>query len=210
MGWTAWIGYNTTAPIEVEAMLKYLAPYAPWLHAADHGRSDRSGLTVHCSSCMLFVAINALGSSSLPAGGATLTWAKIASRSCFRYASDRSTVSMGRTSRRSPDGFAPYGCKASWRRGAQPEGSSFPSSGFATWSTWPEKRAQSQIRHPCRTGIVHCCCARQFILACKSPFIGALDQRRPEKRLGRPEFRWPRTAGRRHHVRRDRLVSESC
>src|SRR5262245_48570307 len=33
MGWSAWIGYSTTAPIEVEAMLKYLAPHAGWLYA---------------------------------------------------------------------------------------------------------------------------------------------------------------------------------
>lgn len=34
MGWTAWVGYSTTAPIEVEAMLRYLGPGSAWLYAA--------------------------------------------------------------------------------------------------------------------------------------------------------------------------------
>ncbi|MBO9445201.1 APC family permease [Ruegeria sp. R14_0] len=107
MGWTAWIGYNTTAPIEVEAMLKYLAPYAPWLHAADTGDLTGAGITVALFFMLLFVVINALGVKFFAQVNATLTWAKIAIPivlSVLLIASRFDTANFT-----SPDGFAPYG-----------------------------------------------------------------------------------------------------
>lgn len=107
MGWTAWIGYNTTAPIEVEAMLKYLAPYAPWLHAADTGDLTGAGIAVALLFMLLFVAVNALGVKFFTQVNATLTWAKIAipivlSVLLFANRFDSQNFTQ-------PDGFAPYG-----------------------------------------------------------------------------------------------------
>ncbi|WP_170425244.1 APC family permease [Ruegeria arenilitoris] len=107
MGWTAWIGYNTTAPIEVEAMLKYLAPYAPWLHTAETGDLTGAGITVALFFMLLFVVINALGVKFFAQVNATLTWAKIAIPivlSVLLIVSRFDTANFT-----SPDGFAPYG-----------------------------------------------------------------------------------------------------
>jgi len=77
MGWTAWIGYNTTAPIEVEAMLKYLAPYAPWLHASGTGDLTGAGIAVELIFMLHSVAINALAVKFFARVNATLNWAKL-------------------------------------------------------------------------------------------------------------------------------------
>ncbi len=107
MGWTAWIGYNTTAPIEVEAMLKYLAPYAPWLHTAATGDLTGAGIAVALFFMLLFVAINALGVKFFTQVNAALTWAKVAIPivlSVLLIASRFDTQNFSH-----PDGFAPYG-----------------------------------------------------------------------------------------------------
>nr|WP_321253165.1 APC family permease [uncultured Ruegeria sp.] len=107
MGWTAWIGYNTTAPIEVEAMLKYLAPYAPWLHAADTGDLTGAGIAVALVFMLLFVAVNALGVKFFTQVNAALTWAKIAIPivlSILLIATRLNTENFTQ-----PGGFAPYG-----------------------------------------------------------------------------------------------------
>lgn len=79
MGWSAWIGYNTTAPIEVEAMLRYLSPYAPWLHTgAGPGALAGLGMAVAAGFLALFTVINALGVRFFTYVNSTLTWAKIA------------------------------------------------------------------------------------------------------------------------------------
>ncbi len=107
MGWTAWIGYNTTAPIEVEAMLKYLAPYAPWLHTADTGDLTGAGITVAVFFMLLFVVVNALGVKFFTQVNATLTWAKIAIPVVLTgllIASRFDTANFTQ-----PGGFAPYG-----------------------------------------------------------------------------------------------------
>lgn len=107
MGWTAWIGYNTTAPIEVEAMLKYLAPYAPWLHTAGTGDLTGAGITVALFFMLLFVAVNALGVKFFTQVNATLTWAKIAIPivlAALLIANRFDTHNFTQ-----PDGFAPYG-----------------------------------------------------------------------------------------------------
>ncbi len=107
MGWTAWIGYNTTAPIEVEAMLKYLAPYAPWLHAADTGDLTGAGIAVALVFMLLFVAVNALGVKFFTQVNAALTWAKITIPivlSILLIATRFNTENFTQ-----PGGFAPYG-----------------------------------------------------------------------------------------------------
>lgn len=107
MGWTAWIGYNTTAPIEVEAMLKYLAPYAPWLHTADTGDLTGAGITVALFFMLLFVAVNAMGVKFFTQVNAALTWAKIAVPIVLSVLLILNRFNAQNFSQ--PDGFAPYG-----------------------------------------------------------------------------------------------------
>ncbi|MDA7967175.1 APC family permease [Ruegeria sp.] len=107
MGWTAWIGYNTTAPIEVEAMLKYLAPYAPWLHAAETGDLTGAGVAVALVFMLLFVAVNALGVKFFTHVNAVLTWAKIAIPVILSVLLIATRFDAQNFTR--PDGFAPYG-----------------------------------------------------------------------------------------------------
>ncbi len=107
MGWTAWIGYNTTAPIEVEAMLKYLAPYAPWLHTSESGDLTSAGVLVALSFMLLFVVVNALGVKFFTRVNATLTWAKIAIPVILSALLIASRFEFQNF--KQPDGFAPYG-----------------------------------------------------------------------------------------------------
>jgi amino acid transporter len=83
MGWSAWIGYNATAPVEVEAMLKYLAPHLQWLYEADGAgaltsRLSWAGTATATAFLVLFAAINAIGVKFFTYVNSTLTWAKIA------------------------------------------------------------------------------------------------------------------------------------
>lgn len=79
MGWTAWAGYNTAAPIEVQATLTYLQPYAPWLHeAAADGPLSTAGIGVAALLLVLFVVINFYGVRFFAYVNSTITWAKIA------------------------------------------------------------------------------------------------------------------------------------
>ncbi|QFT72752.1 APC family permease [Ruegeria sp. THAF33] len=109
MGWTAWIGYNTTAPIEVEAMLKYLAPYAPRLHTAETGDLTGAGIFVALVFMLLFVAVNALGVKFFTRVNAALTWAKIAIPFVLSILLVASRFNIENFTQ--PDGFAPYGAQ---------------------------------------------------------------------------------------------------
>lgn len=83
MGWSAWIGYNTTAPIEVEAMLRYLDPIFPSLynHAGPAGSfGDLTGVGVLAAALLLFVftVLNLFGVRLFARFNASITWFKIA------------------------------------------------------------------------------------------------------------------------------------
>lgn len=75
MGWSAWIGYNTTAPIEVEAMMRYLAPHIGWTR---DDLSDWQSNVLAVGALALFTVINAMGVRFFTRVNTTLTWAKIA------------------------------------------------------------------------------------------------------------------------------------
>lgn len=78
MGWSAWVGYSTTAPIEVEVMLRYLAPRAEWLFtAAGSSTLAWPGVAVAGALLAAFTVINALGVKVLATVNSTLTWAKL-------------------------------------------------------------------------------------------------------------------------------------
>ena len=83
MGWSAWIGYNATAPIEVEAMLKYLAPHLQWLYDAGSAGALTSklswaGTALATGMLVVFTVINAIGVKFFTTINSTITWAKIA------------------------------------------------------------------------------------------------------------------------------------
>ncbi|WP_420963504.1 APC family permease [Brucella sp. IR073] len=75
MGWSAWIGYNTTAPIEVAAMLRYLAPHVSWMSG---NLSDGPTMALAVALLALFTVINAIGVQFFIRINSTLTWIKIA------------------------------------------------------------------------------------------------------------------------------------
>ena len=59
LGWTAWIGYNTAAPIETMAMLHYLGHYFPWIfeHAGVSQDFSVAGNAVGVLVLLLFVIV---------------------------------------------------------------------------------------------------------------------------------------------------------
>lgn len=77
LGWSAWIGYCTTAPIEVEAMLGYLAADLPWLYAGGRDLSA-AGMMVAGLFLVVFTAINAVGVRFFARVNTAITWVKIA------------------------------------------------------------------------------------------------------------------------------------
>ena len=80
MGWTAWIGYNTAAPIETIAVLDYLAAFFPWLKTSADAQFDLSlaGMGVAICILALFTFINAVGVNFFAKTNTSLTWFKIA------------------------------------------------------------------------------------------------------------------------------------
>lgn len=77
MGWSAWVGYNTTAPIEVEAMLHYLAPHLNWLYAGP-GQLSWPGVGMAVVLMALFTLINAFGVRVFARVNTAITWLKLA------------------------------------------------------------------------------------------------------------------------------------
>ncbi|WP_415717989.1 APC family permease [Roseibium sp.] len=75
MGWTAWVGYNTTATIEVEAVLRYPKGLAPWLYSGE--QLSAAGLVVACLLLMMFTVLNAFGVKFFARLNTALTWVKI-------------------------------------------------------------------------------------------------------------------------------------
>lgn len=80
MGWTAWLGYNTAAPIETIAALNYLAAYFPWLRLEGGGQNELSMAGMGCASLMmmLFTLLNAFGVRAFAHANTAITWIKIA------------------------------------------------------------------------------------------------------------------------------------
>ncbi|MTI45160.1 APC family permease [Roseibium hamelinense] len=76
MGWTAWVGYSTTATIEVEAILRYSAGLAPWLYADGHDLTVWGRVTA-CLLLLFFVVLNAFGVRLFARLNTGLTWIKI-------------------------------------------------------------------------------------------------------------------------------------
>ncbi|WP_246161365.1 APC family permease [Segnochrobactrum spirostomi] len=77
MGWSAWVGYSTTGPLEVEATLRYLGPHFPMLH--DPGSTDLSplGVAIAIALVLVFTIINYYGVKFFTRINTGLTWVKL-------------------------------------------------------------------------------------------------------------------------------------
>ena len=81
MGWSAWIGYCSTAPIETAVMLRYASEVMPWLYLPGHsGETDFTtiGWIFAVAVLAMFVVINAFGVALFAKINNTITWFKLA------------------------------------------------------------------------------------------------------------------------------------
>jgi amino acid transporter len=77
MGWTAWVGYTLTAPIEVAAMLNYASEWLPFVeHSSGKGLS-LMGAVFALGVMAIMVVINAWGVTFFSRINTGLTWIKI-------------------------------------------------------------------------------------------------------------------------------------
>jgi len=107
MGWTAWAGYCTTAPIEVEAALRYASDWLPWIHDGSNGGMTLPGQITAVVLLLLFTIINAFGVQWFARINTTITWFKLIVPVIFivMIIADR----FDGTNFTQYDGFLPYG-----------------------------------------------------------------------------------------------------
>ena len=106
MGWSAWVGYCTTAPIEVKASLGYASSYLPWLINSAGGLTFSGYVTAAIFLAVLTV-VNVFGVAWFARINTTMTWFKLVVPIIFmvviiatRFESSNFT---------SAGGFAPFG-----------------------------------------------------------------------------------------------------
>ena len=108
IGWTAWVGYCTQAPIEVAVVLRYAAVSWPALVVdAKSGDLSSFGFTIAALMLIVFVMINALGAVAFARANSAITWLKFAIPIIIAItfiASRFDTENFSSTA-----GFAPYG-----------------------------------------------------------------------------------------------------
>ncbi|MEM6464149.1 MAG: APC family permease [Pseudomonadota bacterium] len=108
MGWTAWLGYLLTAPVEVEATLRYLGRYAPWMfEGSSYEDLSWSGSSAALALMVLFVILNALGVKLFTMVNTSITWIKVIVPvviAVLFIASSFDTANFSGSA-----GFAPYG-----------------------------------------------------------------------------------------------------
>ncbi|MGX1097680.1 APC family permease [Amorphus sp. MBR-141] len=109
MGWSAWVGYNTTAPIEVEAMMHYLAPHASWLYVGANQDLSAWGVAICTGLLLVFTIINAVGVKFFAYLNSTLTWAKLGIPLILAGMIIATIFDSGNFTNVSTGGFAPYG-----------------------------------------------------------------------------------------------------
>ena len=110
MGWTAWLGYLLTAPVEVEATLRYLGRYAPWVfEGGSFENLSWTGSAVVMGMMVLFVILNALGVRLFTTINTSITWIKIIVPMIITAMFIASSFDTGNFSE--PAGFAPYGVR---------------------------------------------------------------------------------------------------
>lgn len=108
IGWTAWVGYCTQAPIEVAVVLRYAAESWPMLVIdRNSGALSAQGWTIAILMLIGFVLINALGAAAFARANSAVTWLKFAVPVIIAVtfiASRFDTENFSGTG-----GFAPYG-----------------------------------------------------------------------------------------------------
>ncbi len=106
MGWSAWVGYCTTAPIEVKASLGYASSYLPWLTDATGGLTV-SGYIVAAIFLAVLTVVNVFGVAWFARINTTMTWFKLIVPVIFIVVVVASRFEPSNFS--SAGGFAPYG-----------------------------------------------------------------------------------------------------
>ncbi len=110
IGWSAWLGYATAAPIETRAMLRYVDPLLPGVYAdagAHAGGFTMLGYAIAAAVLVLFVVINALGVAWLDKANAIVTTLKILLPLIIGLVIVENDFHIGNFS--AEGGFAPYG-----------------------------------------------------------------------------------------------------
>ncbi|MCP4329095.1 MAG: APC family permease [Alphaproteobacteria bacterium] len=83
LGWSAWVGYSTAAPIETLAMLRYLGPQIPFIYAAgpplgqDAIQLSLGGYAMAFLILVVMIVINLFGVRFFAAVNTGLTWFKV-------------------------------------------------------------------------------------------------------------------------------------
>ncbi|MCR6032890.1 amino acid permease [Nocardioides sp. zg-579] len=84
VGWVAWVGYVTAAPIETQAMLEYASnePAFDWLFVAGASSNGESALSLPGVAAAVvvlaaFTALNAFGVALFTRVNSALTWVKV-------------------------------------------------------------------------------------------------------------------------------------
>lgn len=77
MGWSAWVGYSATAPVEVEATLRYLGPHFPILHDVGSSKLSTTGIGVASALLLIFTIINYFGVKFFARINTGITWVKL-------------------------------------------------------------------------------------------------------------------------------------
>jgi amino acid transporter len=113
IGWAAWIGYATQAPIETLAIIKYIGPLLPDIFEPNAvGDTDHMtiyGYAIAAAILLLMAVINTLGVAWLDKTTAILTTIKILVPAVFVL----TVISLDFKPSNfiAADGFAPYGAK---------------------------------------------------------------------------------------------------
>ncbi|AJY46311.1 amino acid permease [Martelella endophytica] len=106
MGWSAWVGYCTTAPIEVKASLGYAASYLPWLTNSAGGLTF-SGYLAAAVFLAVLTVINVFGVAWFARVNTTMTWFKLVVPVIFIVVIVASRFESSNFT--SAGGFAPFG-----------------------------------------------------------------------------------------------------
>lgn len=173
LGWSAWVGYNTAAPIETIVMLEYLDVHLPWMFHGDPTKHVLTPLGMLMASGILaiFVVINAFGASIFARANAGITWLKllipiIVGVAVVATKFDASNFTAG-------GGFAPMGAKGVFA-GVSTGGIIFALIGFRHAIDMAGEVKRPQVVLPVALVLGLLVCAGIYVLL-QVAFIGAID-----------------------------------
>ncbi|MEM7224601.1 MAG: APC family permease [Pseudomonadota bacterium] len=109
MGFTAWVGYASNAPIATLILMEYAAHNIPWIYRGDISNKELSlgGMAVAGGILLVMVLINVVGVRALAACNTALTWAKLIIPLVIGGALVAAHFDIGNFTARG--GFAPFG-----------------------------------------------------------------------------------------------------